>query len=144
MAILAVVGALVVCTALGAAVALNAATGTDGPAAAEVAAAPQECRGQAGCSNEYSVALSCGGNDEPRAVSVQAADREAAERKAERYNRDCRSNGAVFVAGLIRTAANTAFRGPQAHANRNAEHNTTTASSNSTASGRRSWRFRRR
>lgn len=42
-------------------------------------------------------------------MSVIAADAEAAERKAERYNRECRSRSVVFVTGLAKNAAANTF-----------------------------------
>ena len=69
-----------------------------------------------GCTNQYDVALSCGSSEEARTVSVIAADTEAAERKAERYNRECRSRSVVFVTGLAKSAVANTFgsaRGPE-------------------------------
>jgi hypothetical protein len=109
--ILAGVGTMVLVLALGAAYGLNAAISSGDT----VAASQQECRGQANCANQYDVALTCGSSDEPRSASVIAADAEAAERKAERYNRDCRSRRAVFVSSLIRSAAYTAYGGQRAN-----------------------------
>jgi hypothetical protein len=70
-------------------------------------------------------------------VVVEASDAEAAQRKAERYNRDCRPRRVVFVTSLIRSAVHTAFSGQRAdepgrHAGRKA------------MPARRAWRFRRR
>jgi hypothetical protein len=130
--ILAGVGALVVVTALGAAYGLSAAVAPgDSPAAASA----QECSGQDGCVNRYNVALACGG--ESRTVTVEARDGEAAERKAERYNRDCRSRGSVFIGALVRSAAISAIQQRRAvEPDRRATRSTTTAT--------RRWRFRRR
>ena len=97
----------------------------------------QECRGQPTCANRYEVALSCGSSDEPKSVSMIAPDAEAAERKAERYNRACRSRRAMFVESLIRSAAYTAYGGQRA------DEPSNHTSRNSTAT-RRVWRFRRR
>ena len=131
--ILASVGGLVLVMALGAAYGLNAAI-SSGDGAAE---SKQECRGQPDCANQYNVALTCGSSDEPKSVSVIAADAQAAERKAERYNRDCRSRHAMFVTSLIRSAAYSAYGGQRADEPvSNASRNTTTT--------RRVWRFRRR
>ena len=66
--------------------------------------AQQECFGQRDCSNQYRVSLECG-DDQAKSVDVIAADAEAAERKAERYNRDCRARRSAFVASVIRSAA---------------------------------------
>jgi hypothetical protein len=108
MAILVAVGGLVAIAALGGAVALGASTST-APATPSQATVttPKACAGQTDCANQYSVALSCGRSEEGRIVSVVARDAEAAERKAERYNRECRARGVSFVAVLARgTAAN--------------------------------------
>ncbi len=129
--ILASVGGLVLVMALGAAYGLNAAVSSG------EAQSKQECRGQPNCANQYDVALTCGSSDEPKSVSVVAADAEAAERKAERYNRNCRSRRAVFVSSLIRSAAYTAYGGQRA------DQPSNYASRNTTAT-RRVWRFRRR
>jgi hypothetical protein len=109
--ILAAVAGLLMLVVVGGVVALNAATSTGRAAPKEAAATPQECHGLADCTNQYSVALSCGSSGEARTVSVVAADAEAAERKAERYNRDCRSGRAIFVTNVIKSAANGAIVG---------------------------------
>jgi hypothetical protein len=123
---------LVVVLALGAAYGLNAAV-SSGDGATE---SRQECRGQPHCANQYDVALACGSSDEPKSVSVVATDAEAAERKAERYNRDCRSRRAVFVSSLIRSAAYTPFGGQRA--------DDTASHASPKTTTRRAWRFRRR
>ncbi|NJO24039.1 MAG: hypothetical protein HC868_15355 [Sphingomonadales bacterium] len=111
MGILAAAGGLVVLVAIGGAVALNAATGAGSTTPSQPAgAASKECRGQADCANRYSVELRCGTTEEARTVSVVARDAEAAERKAERYNRDCRSRTAVFVRSLVRSTGVGAAR----------------------------------
>ncbi len=115
IAILAAVGGLVALTALGGVFAYRGTTRAEPAALTQQAATQRECHGQAGCTNQYDVALSCGSSEEARTVSVIAADAEAAERKAERYNRECRSRSVVFVAGLAKSAAaNTSgsARGP--------------------------------
>lgn len=136
--IVSMVAGLVLAAALGVASALNRADvpSGDGLAATEQVAAPQqECFGQPDCANQYRVALSCGG-DEHRSTTVESADAEAAERKAERYNQGCRTSRAVFV-GVVRTAGYGAlnpYRSAEPSA-RYAAHGTSTG---------RTWRFRRR
>ncbi len=135
MGILAAVGGLVVIVAIGGAVALNAATGAGSTTSTQPpVAAFKECRGQADCANRYSVALSCGSTD-ARTVSVVARDPEAAQRKAERYNRDCRSRTAVFVTNLVRSTGVGAARMVQAQE---------TPRRISNGGGRTRFRFRRR
>jgi len=134
LVVLAGVGALVVVMALGAAYGLSAAIS---PGNGLAAADSRQCNGQAGCVNQYNVALTCGASEQPKSVVVEASDAEAAQRKAERYNRDCRSRRVVFVTSLIRSAVHTALSGqrvdePERHASRNA------------TPARRAWRFRRR
>lgn len=115
VAILAGGTGLVVVTALGLTFAFNAVANTDSEAAQRAEVAAQEpltqeaqCRGQSGCANQYDVKLTCGNNEEPKSVSVHAADAEAAQAKAERYNRDCRARGASFVAAFIKSGARNA------------------------------------
>jgi hypothetical protein len=130
--ILAGVGALVVVMALGAAYGLNAAVSSN----AAPAAAKQECRGaQPGCVNQYRVALACGASDEAKVVVIEARDAEAAQRKAERYNRNCSSRRAVFVTSLARSAARTAFGGDRYQGSSRKYTNRSTGT-------RRTWRFR--
>ena len=81
--------------------------------------------------------LTCGDSDEPKSVSVVAVDADAAQRKAERYNGNCRSRRAMFVTSLIRSAVNTAVSG-QRYEEASARH------VGSGTSVRRVWRFRRR
>lgn len=108
--ILTAVGGLVVLAAVGGVFAFNAATragAAPAPQQTVAAAAPRECHGQADCSNQYDVELSCGSNGEARTVSVVAMDADIAESKAERYNRECRSRSVVFVSSMGKsTAAN--------------------------------------
>jgi hypothetical protein len=94
--------------------------------------AQQECFGQRDCSNQYRVSLECG-DDQAKSVDVIAADAEAAERKAERYNRDCRARRSAFVASLIRSAAVNTHHGRASEASQ--------ATSNVR---RRAWRVRLR
>jgi hypothetical protein len=105
--ILAGIGGLAMVLVLAGAYGLNAAISTGD----STAQSQQECRGQPNCLNQYNVALECGASDEPKLVTIEARDSEAAERKAERYNRSCRSRSAVFVTSLIRSAARTAIDG---------------------------------
>ena len=104
--ILTAVGGLVVFAAVGGVFAFNAATRA-APAQQHIvaAAAPSECRGQADCSNQYDVELSCGSSGEARTVSVVAIDADIAESKAERYNRECRSRSVVFVSSMGKSTA---------------------------------------
>lgn len=109
--ILAAVGGLVAIVAIGGAVALNAATGAGTATPVQPGTvASKECRGQDGCANQYSVALRCGSSDEARSVSVVARDAEAAERKAERYNRDCRSRSVVLLTSFGKSPAFSSAR----------------------------------
>lgn len=111
MGIIAAVGGLVLLVALGGVFALSAATDSGAtPSTQPAAVASGECHGKTDCANEYSVALSCGGSAEARTVNVVARDAEAAERKAERYNRDCRSRSVLFVTSFTRSAASSAVR----------------------------------
>ena len=108
--ILAAVGGLVLLTALGGVFSYSAATRAGAAAPPQqTAPTPRECRGQADCTNQYNVALTCGSSDEARTVSIVAIDAEAAERKAERYNRECRSRNIVFVTSLAKSAAANTF-----------------------------------
>lgn len=115
VAILAGVTGLVVVMALGLAFAFNAVANTDSEAVARAEVPAQDsltqeaqCRGQSGCTNQYDVKLTCGNSEEPKSISVHAADAEAAQAKAERYNRDCRARGASFVAAFIKSGARNA------------------------------------
>jgi hypothetical protein len=101
------VGSVIVVMALGAAYGLNAAVSSnDGTVEAK-----QECRGQPNCINQYDVALTCDDSTEPKSVSIMARDADAAERKAERYNRNCRTRRVTFVTSMIRSAVRTTFGG---------------------------------
>lgn len=133
-AILAGVMALVVAAALGLTFAFNAVAKTDSE---DTVAEEARCRSQSGCTNRYEVALGCGSSEEPRSVSVLAADAEAAQAKAERYNRDCRARGASFVAIFTKSGARSAV------ASRVAEAAPRTADSSATRRRGR-WRLRRR
>ena len=146
IAILVAVGGLVALTALGSVLAYRGTTRAEPAAFTRQAAATQrECNGQVGCTNQYDVALSCGSSEEARTVSVIAADTEAAERKAERYNRECRSRSVVFVTGLAKSAVANTFgsaRGPEP-----SRHHTDHKASSSKVSdsgSRTRLRFRRR
>lgn len=136
MTILAGVTGLVVVTALGLALAFNAVAKT--PSEAESVTQEPQCRGQAGCTNQYNVKLSCGDSGETKSISVLAADAEAAEAKAERYNRGCRVRSVSFVSSIIKSAARTAFGGSST------DEASPRATDNGTASRRGRWRFRRR
>jgi hypothetical protein len=143
MGILAAVGGLAVLAAIGGAVALSASTSV-APAAPpqEIASSPNVCLGQTDCANQYSVALSCGSSEEARTVSVIARDAEAAERKAERYNRECRARSTSFIAvlasGTATRPAASAVRPAVARQPESAPHNA------SSGSNRTRVRFRRR
>jgi hypothetical protein len=129
--VLTIVVGVVVAAAAALALALSAAARTDNGAAPQA-----ECRGQADCTNRYDVKLRCGSSEEPKSVSVLASNTEAAEAKAERYNRGCRARGASFVAMVVRNAALSHYRGSRAGEQRTADNDTPTR--------RRAWRFRRR
>ena len=129
--VLTIVVGLVVAAAAALALALSAAARTDNGAAPQI-----ECRGQANCTNRYNVKLRCGSNEEPKSVSVLAPSTEAAEAKAERYNRGCSARGASFVAMIVKDAATSHYRGSHASEQRTAD--------NDTPKRRRAWRFRRR
>jgi len=92
-----------------------------------------ECSGRAAaCTNQYSVELSCGENDEPKTITVVAANAEAAGSTAERYNRGCRARRASFVAALVRNATH------------NVSRSLTRSADTDRPSRRRGWRLRRR
>lgn len=113
--IVAAVGGLVMLVALGGVFVVSAATGSGSAAPAPPApAALNECRGSVECVNEYSVALRCGSSEDARTVTVVARDSDAAERKAERYNRDCRSGSVLFLQSLAKSAAVNAVRAARA------------------------------
>jgi hypothetical protein len=147
VAILGGVTGLVVVTALGLTLAFNAVANTasdiETTAQADVVvqdtlAQEARCRGQSGCTSQYDVKLSCGSSEELRSISVHAADAEAAQAKAERYNRDCRARGASFVAVFMRSGAGSGVRVSPAAA-------APTRVADNGAGGRRSrLRFRRR
>jgi hypothetical protein len=126
-AMLAIVGGLVGLSALGAVYALNAMSAGGGVAAQE------QCGGQPDCVNRYTVNLGCSRTDEPQSVHVLAADAEAAERKAERYNRGCRVRSVVLLSSMSRSAASNQWSGQ-----------TRKVADSGGTSGRRAWRFRRR
>ena len=133
-------------TALGGVFAYRGTTRAEPAAFTQQAAATQrECNGQVGCTNQYDVALSCGSSEEARTVSVIAADAEAAERKAERYNRECRSRSVVFVTGLAKSAVANTFgsaRGPEP--SRHPTDHKASSSKVSDSGSRTRMRFRRR
>jgi len=106
-----------VAVAVAAAVGLFLAFSNAGAKTSVVVAVPEPaCQGQDGCTNKYDVTLSCGSQDEPRTVSIAAADESQAQDIARRYNRGCRARGAVLVASFIKTAGGNAFGAPAAAA----------------------------
>jgi hypothetical protein len=129
VAILAGIAGVVTVAAGGLAYGLNAVTGDTGTR--------NPCRpGQPGCTNQYQVSMSCGSQQEQRSISVNAASPDAAEAKAERYNRGCRARGSRFLASVIHNAAKSYYSGSRAGERRVAEDDA--------PKRRRAWRFRRR
>jgi hypothetical protein len=74
------------------------------------AAVERECRVGEKCTNKYAVRMTCGANEEPKSIRVVAADAEAAQQKAERYNRGCRVRGVSFVSRVMKNVATHVFR----------------------------------
>jgi hypothetical protein len=128
VAILAGIAGVVTVAAGGLAYALNAATGDSGTRDA--------CRPGQKCTNQYQVSLSCGSQQEPKSITVNAGSADAAEAKAERYNRGCRARGSRFLASVIHNAAKSYYGGSRA--------GDTRAADDDTPKRRRAWRFRRR
>jgi len=128
VAILAGIAGVVTVAAGGLAYALTSVGGDAGAANA--------CRPGQKCTNQYQVSMSCGSQQEQRSVSINAASPDAAEAKAERYNRGCRARGSRFVAKVLHDAAKSYYGGSRAGETRTAE--------DGTPKRRYTWRFRRR